>query len=115
VFVNNLPTERGESGTTYIKWKEYTIRKPGTYRVSFGLKTAIEGYTVYGRVYKNNVAYGTERTTTFDVYTTFSENLSFATGDKCQLYLKRGGGLGTSSYAVNFKLGVSIYASEDMD
>ena len=62
----------------------------GTIRVVFTI--GLSGYnsqTVYGRIYKNGVAYGTQRSSTSNTSeggTTFTEDLSFTQGDLIQLY-----------------------------
>ena len=42
----------------------------------------------YGRIYKNGAALGTERINNTTIYSTFSEDLEFASGDLIQLYAK---------------------------
>jgi len=71
---------------SYVKKKEILIARSGTWRITFHLK--IESYTVFGRIYKNGAAYGTERSTTYNTYQTFSEDLIFQAGDLVQLYVK---------------------------
>ena len=82
-------TERtGAVSSTPVKVKEITINKSGKYRTKFDLKQNITGggATSYARIYKNGVAFGTQRSNTNDSYATHSEDLAFNDGDKCQLY-----------------------------
>lgn len=113
-IVNSLPTERSHTGTTYTIKKEFTIKKAGTYRITFELKSSSSADYAYGRIYKNSVAFGTERSTLSLDYVSFSEDLAFAIGDKCQLYIK-GQSAGVTAYTRNFMLKTSIYATEDID
>jgi hypothetical protein len=75
---------------TYTKLKEIQIATGGTIRISFDLQTNGGSYTAYGRIYKNGVAVGTQRSTTSTTYVTFSEDLAgFSAGDLVQLYGKQ--------------------------
>ncbi|MBW2648963.1 MAG: hypothetical protein JRC53_03965 [Deltaproteobacteria bacterium] len=81
--------ETTEASASYVKHKEIVIGRTGTYRVKFDLKTSQSGYRVYGRIYRNGVAVGTEQSTTSDSYVTMSEDISgWSAGDLLQLYLK---------------------------
>lgn len=73
------------TNTTVAKKAEFTIAMRGTYRVSFGIRSS-GGETIYMRIYKNGVAYGTQRSTAQMSGTTYTEDLSFEVGDTCQLY-----------------------------
>jgi len=86
--------------SVYTKKKAFRIITGGTYRVKFALRES-NMPSIYGRIYKNGVAFGTERTTSTGL-TTFSEDLVFAAGDTCELWVK-GGGAGTG-YLSNFRL-----------
>jgi len=95
-------TERSVLWTTYTKVKEITILKAGTYTIDFDLRNGW-ATTWFGRVYKNWIAFGTEQSQATDVYTTKSENLTFAVWDLCQLYLKHNWAWWTA-YAQNFRV-----------
>lgn len=92
-----------EIGTTYTKRAELTIGKAGNLRIKFKLKSSSTGVVAYGKIYKNDVAVGTERTNSATAYEEFSEDISgWSAGDKVQIYLK-----GTSpeeSHAKDFRL-----------
>ena len=80
-------TPRSSSSATYEKKKEIQFNDvPGTIRVLFSLEGAIDG-TSKGRIYVNGTAVGTERTGTGPA-TVYSEDISVATGDLVQIYLK---------------------------
>lgn len=81
--------EVNSDSSSYVKVKEIEIGAVGgVFTVSFQLK-AVDGGTAYGRLYKNAVAVGTERSTASSVYQTYSENLSgLVAGDLVQLYIK---------------------------
>lgn len=70
--------------------------------VKFDIKSG--GGGGYGRVYKNDVAIGTEQSTSSTSYVTKSENitLSAMVGDKIQLYVHSGGGY--QAYIQNFRI-----------
>lgn len=75
--------------TDYTKVKEIEIGAiGGEITISFQLK-AVDGGTAYGRIYKNGVAAGTERSTANSAYQTYSEDISgLVAGDLVQLYIK---------------------------
>jgi hypothetical protein len=76
------------SSASYVKVKEVIIGLPGTLRIDFQLKSS-SPYAAYGRIYKNGVAVGTERTTTSSIYVNFSEDIGgWSAGDLCQIYIK---------------------------
>ncbi len=91
-------TERVVVATSYTKIKEILINTIGftTIRISFEMKTAVEGgYTHYGRIYLNGAAVGTERTQTSETYVTFTEDLNAATWaatNLIQIYVKAASG-----------------------
>jgi hypothetical protein len=107
VLIASADTATGTDSATYVKLKEITIKKAGTYRVKFGLVTWDEGCCAYGRVYKNGVAHGTERSADSDVCETKSEDLAFSVNDLCQLYAKIGG-TNIRTYVKEFR----IYTAE---
>jgi hypothetical protein len=83
------------TSASYTKIKEITVadyapkindKDIGKLRVKFDLATNNASVAAYGRIYKNGVALGTERSTTGTSYTTYSEDLEFKAGDKIQLY-----------------------------
>ena len=89
----------GDTGSTnnsiYSKYRDVKVGLAGTYRIKFDLATASAGTTVYGRIYVNDSAVGTERSTTSASYTTYSEDITVSAGDNIQLYFK------TSNMGVN--------------
>ena len=87
----------------YIKKKQFTINATGVFRVKFSLHTnAAEGAYVYGRIYKNGVAFGSERQTTSVTGVEFSEDLSFSKGDTCEIWTKYNDV--NNSYVSNFRI-----------
>lgn len=90
IAINSDTARETDSTAAYIKLKEILIATGGTVRVCFDLKSDLDGanYTAFGRIYKNGVAHGTERTEEAMVWTTFSEDLAFVAGDLVQLYAK---------------------------
>ncbi len=86
--IASASTLRYFDSTSYKKYKEITVSTKGTYRVVMELGHPNYASTCYGRVYKNGVAYGTERFLNNDTQTLISEDLVFSAGDKVQFYGK---------------------------
>jgi hypothetical protein len=90
--------------TSYEKIGEIQLNDVGgVIRTTFSL-TEVSNGTTYGRIYKNGVAHGTERSTTEEGPTAFTEDLVFERGDLIQLYAKntnsqRGAGTFSIKYA----------------
>ena len=72
-----------EVGQAYILAKSIQIGTTGVIRVSFDLKSAVAAYNADGTIYRNGVAYGTERNAN-STYITFTEDLFFTKGDYIQ-------------------------------
>jgi hypothetical protein len=86
VLLDN-PTERTTTSTSYTRLKEIRIFLKGKIRTYFELRSGTAGTTVYGRVYRNGGAFGTERTTTSNTYVSFTEDLDgWFEGDTYQIY-----------------------------
>jgi len=84
-------TERqfsGSSSTPELK-KSIIVMETGVMRITFDLKVSnVSGHSGYGRIYKNGVAFGTQRNNNTDTnYHTYTEDLSFVKGDFVQLYI----------------------------
>jgi hypothetical protein len=76
--------------STYTKIKELTTKIGGTFRIKFSMhRHASETGTVYGRVYRNGAAVGTEQSTDSTSYVEFSEDIEgWSPGDLIQIYYK---------------------------
>ena len=96
-------TERSTALTSYYKVKEILINKAGTYNTTFQLKCNTSTGNSYGRIYKDGVGFGTERSTSNTSYQTYTEELTFSQGDLIQLYIYHDNG-GTSAVIQNFQL-----------
>lgn len=109
-LIASADTERSDGSGSYTKVKEIRMgaRNLGTVTVKFDLKTSNPVDPANGRIYKNGVAVGTERTNTDGVYTTFTENITFTNGDLIQLYLNKPSTTGNST-ARNFRIYANIY------
>jgi hypothetical protein len=84
----SLGNEVGTQSTTYVKKKQFTINASGTFRIKFTLRTNNSDYHVYGRVYKNGVAFGTERSMQSATGVEYSEDLAFNAGDTCEIWIR---------------------------
>jgi hypothetical protein len=82
--------ETGDNNTSYVKVKEIIMPAKGVVSVSFDmLRTQVTGTTTaLGRIYVNGVATGTERSTTLNSYTTYTEDINVNAGDYLQLYCR---------------------------
>jgi len=87
--------------TTYIALKQIRLDRGGTLRISFKLRRVGDSLLrVYGRVYRNGSAVGTERSTTSVSGDTYTQDISgWSAGDRIQVYGR------TSDYSVT--VGVS--------
>ncbi|MBH0166282.1 hypothetical protein IHV12_15270 [Fictibacillus sp. 7GRE50] len=89
------------TNTTYMKKRTLNVKKAGTYRVEFRLNLAgfSPSQTIWGRIYKNGVPYGIERSLTNPDGTaanmTYNEDLFFDVGDNIEFWSKTNGSVGT--------------------
>ena len=81
-------TERTTQSDIYLKVKEISIKRTGILRTKFSLKCAHASYGIKGRIYKNGVAFGTERSTNSTSYEEYSEDLAVTKNDLLQIYIK---------------------------
>ena len=90
----------------YTLLKTITISElkpsPTTLRIQFALRSSTTDNFVYGRIYKNGVAVGTERQMFSLTYATYIEDLEFAKGDAIQLYAH--GAVNSVAYIRNFRV-----------
>ncbi len=96
-----------EAAYTKLKTITFTNGFQGSMTVFFDMKTGTAGNAVYGQIYKDNVAWGTERSTTLSTYTTFSETfsgLNLPPGTAIQIYAK---GSYTANI-INFRIGYNL-------
>ena len=91
---NSNDTERSTILTSYVKLKEIQINQKvstgSNIRIKFDIKV-LNGSTVYGKLYRNGVPFGTEQLTSSGTYQTFSQDFnagSWVIGDLIQLYIK---------------------------
>lgn len=89
----------------YHKYKEIQISRGGTLRISFDLK-ARWNFLAYGKIYRNGLPVGRERSTQNTFYTTFTEDIAgWNAGDLVQIYCYNSGG--GDEYIANFKIKVN--------
>jgi hypothetical protein len=100
--------QKSSYGSSDRKVKEITIKSAGVYRIYFTL-TNTRYFEAYGRIYKNGVAYGTQRSIIppFGEIITqeFTQDLSFAANDLVQIYVRANGD--GYVYTENFRIGVA--------
>jgi len=94
--------EKSTTSTYSTRLKEIFSAVTGVWRVRFDLRSSSSAYTAYGAIYRNGSPHGASRSTTSTTYVTFTEDLSFTTGDRIQLYgaVSSGG----TAYVRNFRL-----------
>jgi hypothetical protein len=84
----SAPTERTTLSTSYVKLKEVLMNFGGTATVTFSMYGG--GGNNYGKIYRNDAPVGTERTSVSTDPIAYSEPITFAAGDKIQIYAKTG-------------------------
>ncbi len=112
-LVSSGDTEVGANYSSYTKIKEFTVAQPGTYRFKWDMKIS-GGYTVYGKLYKNDITAGVEKSTTSATYATQSDDLAVVAGDKVELYGYRSSTNG-AAYCQNFRVYVSLGGYVNLD
>lgn len=91
ITLASAPTTRTTSVTSYTKLKEIRLEMGGTVTVTFTLQCSCydTANSAKARIYKNGVAFGTERANVNNDPIIFSENLAFVGGDLIQIYAKK--------------------------
>ena len=81
-------TSGGVTDTTWKKVSSIQLNITGTYRIRFGLYCGTTGvtYTSYGRIYKNGVAFGIQRSIGSTTPAYYIEDLFFTAGDTCEFW-----------------------------
>lgn len=96
--------------TTYWKVKEFTIVADAYPVARMRIKFTLNdngGSGVYGKIYRNGVAIGTERTIATAVDTEFTEDFNFSDlriMDTIELWGKNASVVGSSGFVKNFRL-----------
>ena len=105
-------------GVAYTKVKESTLSHVGsasTLRVKFTIFASAGTVTTWGRIYKNGVALGTERSVTSTAGSgaeaTFTEDLAFGANDLLQLYAKNSVGAGAGNTRGLWVYGIATVVS----
>lgn len=105
IYIDNDSISTTNSGYTLVR--SLLVGLSGTVTVSFRLIVGDSGgsSTAYGRIYRNGVAVGTERSLTgSNTSATYSENISLSKGDYLQLYIRTSQQTFTTASAENFKV-----------
>ncbi len=90
--VASSDTEVSTFNTSYTKYKEIWCPYGGSFNVMFRIRNYDGSTTVYGRIYVNGSAVGTQRSTTSSGATTFTETISVSSGDLIQIYIRTSSG-----------------------
>ena len=91
----------------YTKRREIQVNRNGIVRVKFNFRNLESSGTTYGRIYKNGVAVGIERTSINSTWVLYSEDIVVNKGDYIQLYVNSSNGTSHADYN-NFNLYASI-------
>lgn len=83
---HNNAAERWTITKGYSWLKEIRLPVGGLFGATFEMKSSQAGVSVYGRIYRNDLAYGTERSTDLSSYVEYQEALVFGVGDLYQIY-----------------------------
>ena len=109
-LMNSDDTEELKYGQEYGVQKEFDPillnlhSNDSEFKIEFEMKTSNAGNTVYGRIYRNGVAVGTERSTSSTTYTPYSEDITgWSEDDLIQLYTYAGT-MGIRPYVMNFRV-----------
>jgi hypothetical protein len=84
----NYQNPNNTNSGSYIKKRQIKVGIKGTYRVVFSIRGQHGSVLAYGRIYKNGVAYGTERSVTNSSNVSFSQDLAFEAGDTIEIWLR---------------------------
>lgn len=116
ILYQSADTEADTTEGSYTKYKEITVYQPGTYRIKFDLNAQNVGQTIYGRIYVNDVAVGTEQSRAITSYATFSEDISgIVSSDKIQFYAHVANSGSNPGKYKNFRLYVSQFDNSTVD
>ncbi len=88
-YIHKNEPSRSTTSTFYVKLKEIKLDKAGAIRTKFTLVSDTGGGWVYGKVYRNGSAVGTEQSMQSTTPSEYSEDISgWAIGDLYQIYGK---------------------------
>ena len=110
-LVESATEETSTATSGYTKIKELGAARKGVVTTSFQIKEATSTVTVYGRIYVNDVAVGTARSTASATYQTYTEDISVASNDYVQLKVYTSNAT-YPVYARNFKFSTALQTTE---
>jgi hypothetical protein len=96
VIMGSAITSRLVGNTSYTKLKEIKILQAGTVTATFDMTGPIGAGTVYGKIYKNGVAYSSEQSVSHDATATKTiTGIPVSVNDVIQVYCKYSTNIGT--------------------
>lgn len=105
LLIQSADTSKNISSTTYGLSKEIKLVRSGTLTIKFTLSLSDAVSDAVGRIYRNGVAVGTERTNGSPAPVEYSEDISgWVAGDLCQIYTKKNASGGTTKTLTNFRI-----------
>lgn len=90
------------NAASFTEQKNYLITQSGIYRTRLGILTSSVSWAAHGRIYKNGVALGTDRSTTSTSLVQFTEDLQLEKGDTVQLFCYGVGSINHSWGGIDF-------------
>jgi len=99
------PTERNTALDAYTKVKSIVVNGWGNIKVAWKMRSGTNASTVYGKVYVDDIAIGSEKTSESETYATSTESsINVYPGAKVQLYIHGQSGGPVTCYIKDFTL-----------
>lgn len=102
---------RAHTSSSWSWLDEWHVFKAGTYRITLRLYANNSGATIYARVYKNGVPFGTERSATANANAVFVEDLTFAVGDRIEIWSRNSSAVNAGEVVAAVSIAQPYYAN----
>ena len=87
IYEDTRPVDGGGVDTTWTLKKQCVCNITGTLRVTFGLNSSNDSWTVRGRIYINDIPVGIERLRQGTTELLYTEDFTVNEGDRIQIYM----------------------------
>ncbi len=91
IIISSTPNDT-TNNTAFETVKSFLFSTSSVFRITYDIKTGNAGATVTANIFKNTIAFGTERSVFGVIPSTFTEDLRFETGDFLELMIKTDNG-----------------------